>query len=108
MLVRSRPGRPQPPDGTPGIELVGGPLCGQWMVLIDDADPPYPDGVALIATYGHYPGGGRCTTTPSPRTHACTGPATCPDRPLVVERGVLDRLVAQVVVLGSIPAVRIR
>jgi len=47
-------GDPAPPDGTPGIELVGGALDGLWMVLVDDADPPYPGGLALIASDSHY------------------------------------------------------
>lgn len=47
-------GDPDPPPGTPGIQLVGGPLDGSWMVLIDDADPPYPDGLALYADGGAY------------------------------------------------------
>jgi hypothetical protein len=53
------------PAGAPGIELVGGPLCGQWMVL-DDHRPPYPDGVALIAIYWHYPGGRLMYDRPTP------------------------------------------
>jgi len=47
-------GDPPPPPGTLGIELVGGPLDGLWMVLIDDSDPPYPIGLALIASRSHY------------------------------------------------------
>jgi hypothetical protein len=48
---------PDPPDDEPGIELVGGPLDGQWMALIDDADPPYQGGLALMADHGLYLGG---------------------------------------------------
>lgn len=63
-----------PPDDTPAIELVGGPLDGEWMVLIDDHDPPYPDGVALIANHGQYADvGGRSmyehVTPPDGRLH---------------------------------------
>jgi hypothetical protein len=36
------------------------------MVLIDDRQPPYPDGVALIATYGHYLGGRSMYDHPHP------------------------------------------
>jgi hypothetical protein len=42
-------GDPDPAPDTPGIELVGGPLDGTWLVLIDDEDPPYAGGVALEA-----------------------------------------------------------
>ncbi|MFE3205832.1 hypothetical protein [Embleya sp. NPDC059237] len=50
-------GDPPPPEGTPGIELVGGPLDGLWMVLIGNGPRHYPDGVALYAGNGAYPDG---------------------------------------------------
>lgn len=40
---------PEPAPDHPGIALIGGPLDGDWLVLIDDHDPPYPNGVALEA-----------------------------------------------------------
>ncbi|OPC82993.1 hypothetical protein B4N89_20485 [Embleya scabrispora] len=53
----SRPGDTPPPDDTPAIELIGGPLDGEWVVITGSGDPPYPDGLALIATHGAYDGG---------------------------------------------------
>ncbi|MFE5331306.1 hypothetical protein ACFRCG_33450 [Embleya sp. NPDC056575] len=40
------PRNPDPDPDRAGIQLVGGPLDGEWLV-VDDGDPPYPGGVAL-------------------------------------------------------------
>ncbi|MEU0941056.1 hypothetical protein [Embleya sp. NPDC005971] len=48
-LVRQRPRLPRPRTRPPRHRVDRRPLDGEWLVLVDDHDPPYPNGVALEA-----------------------------------------------------------